>query len=156
MLNTNGQRHTREEITARRDQAWGLRIAGSNVRQIASVLKCSVGTAHRDLAIIDKEVNRRTAEMVEAARGVTLGRLDAALRALWPGLSRGDATVALRIVQIETLRARLLGLFAPMMTDLSTAGLARQMVEDFAERGEELDYELALQEAHRVLEEYRG
>lgn len=141
------------EAAERRRQAWDLRKGGASLREIARILIVSLATAHKYIKTGVADYNLRTSEDVRENRALELARLDGLFQAAWLGGTgvRSDPTFILRAIQIIRERARLLGLYAPIRIDLTASDLAHKMVKEWAERGEQLDYEMALQEAERVL-----
>ena len=143
----------REEAAERRRQAWDLRKGGASLREIARLLAVGKTTAEKYIDAGVADFNLKTSEDVKRHRALELARLDGLFQAAWLGATgpRADPTFILRAVQIIRERAKLLGLYAPIRIELAASDLARQLVKEFAERGEELDYEMALEEAERVL-----
>lgn len=141
------------EAAERRRRAWDLRKGGASLREIARMLGVGLVTAHKYIKTGVADYNLRTSEDVRENRALELARLDGLFQSAWLGAtgSRSDPTFMLRAIQIIRERARLLGLYAPIRVELTASELAIKMVKEWAERGEELDYEMALQEAERVL-----
>ena len=89
-------------------KALDLRIGGANYRQIANVLKVSVGTAHTYVNEGLEQLRDANVEAFEQLRFIEVARLDSVLVALWP--KRGNPRTADSILRISERRARLLGL----------------------------------------------
>jgi len=143
----------REQAAERSRQAWELRKAGTSLRDIARALSVGKTTIERYIKAGVADYNLKTSEDVRAHRALELARLDGLFQSAWLGAtgSHSDPTFMLRAIQIIRERARLLGLYAPIRVELTASALAHQMVVEWRERGEELDYEMALQEAERIL-----
>lgn len=141
------------EAAERRRKAWELRKGGASLREIMRMLSVSLGTAHKYIKSGVADYNLRTSEDVREHRALELARLDGLFQSAWMGATgaRSDPTFMLRAIQIIRERARLIGLYAPIRIDLSPSELAHQLVKEFAARGEELNYEMAVEEAERVV-----
>lgn len=95
-------------------KALDLRIGGANYRQIANVLKVSLGTAHAYVNEGLEQLRDANADAFEELRLIEVARLDSMLVSLWS--KRGNPRTADTILRISERRARLLGL------DAGTAG----------------------------------
>lgn len=89
-------------------QAFDLRIAGANYREIARTLKISVGTAHTYVTEALLEVQNANAETVERLRKIEKTRLESVLVKLWP--KRDQPRVADTIIRLSERISKLEGL----------------------------------------------
>jgi hypothetical protein len=89
-------------------KALELRIGGANYRQIANLLKVSVGTAHAYVNEGLEQLRDANGEAFEQLRLIEVARLDSMLVSLWS--KRGNPRVADTILRVSERRARLLGL----------------------------------------------
>lgn len=89
-------------------QAFDLRIAGANYREIARALKISVGTAHTYVTEALLEVQNTNAETVERLRRIEKTRLEGVLVKLWP--KRDNPRVADTIIRLSERISKLEGL----------------------------------------------
>jgi hypothetical protein len=108
----------RLRTAAQREQAVGLRLAGGNLRAIASQIGISHEQVRRHIIASLDESRARTHEDVERLREQELRRLDSVILALWT--SRADPSSAKSIIAASERRARLLGLDAPIKFDTVT------------------------------------
>lgn len=108
----------KERIGERRKIALELRQAGVTYRDIATMLsakgfECSFTTAYNDVKAALDELLKQTLESAEHIRTMELKRLDAAMKALWPKIAKGNEAAIDRMLRIQDRRARYLGLDAP-------------------------------------------
>ncbi len=104
-------------IKATKTELRRLRVAellvarpGISERQIAREVGCSTGTAHNDVTAVRAEWAARRSALYESRAAEDLSRTDAAIAALWPQVTQGDATAIERLVSLLSYRARVLGL----------------------------------------------
>ena len=151
-------------IEERRHQAWLLRVKGKSVREIATALNVSVGTAHSDLKAVLERTKSENNEAAEDHRVLSLSRLDRALSTIEDALEAmsirtnedGEVIAAGidhelrlkaldRLVKLEERRAKLLGLDAPVKSEVEAnvtnvaspeeaARLVRQMFGEHASK----------------------
>lgn len=110
-----------------------MRVDGNSVREIAAIVKVSVGTVHSDLAAVRAELDENNKYRAEAERAVGASRLDRVAKALLSAIAvapvdkEGNldasalATVANAVARVEERRAKLLGLDAATKTELTGA-----------------------------------
>jgi hypothetical protein len=93
---------------ARENQALELRMAAMSYEQIRQ--QC--GYTHRSAArkAVQRALDRVRAEPIKQVREMAQARLDRALRAVWPGVLRGDRKDIELMLKIEERRAKMLGL----------------------------------------------
>lgn len=124
-------------IEDRRSKAWLLRVKGKTVRQIATELGVSVGTAHSDLAAVMERTRSESDDRAETHRALSLARLDRALDTIEealraqvpakdpenPDSASADHDMRLKaiagLLKLEERRAKLLGLDAPTKQEVS-------------------------------------
>lgn len=109
-------------VEKRRERACDLRLSGMSVRQIAAELKCSIGTVHNDISAVLERTRDAAGDAIERDRRLSLGRLDVAIKALWPKVQAGDGESIRELVRLEQRRAKLLGLDAADKHEVSGPG----------------------------------
>lgn len=110
----------RVETVERKRQALELRKAGATYDQIAATVGfANRGGAYKAVKAGIREILREPAEEVIQ---LECARLDEMLRALWPGVMRGDPVSIQRALGVMERRARLLGLDAPKKLEHSGPG----------------------------------
>lgn len=114
-----GARELRE--TRQRD-VYAYRLRGLTIRQIADQLDVPYSTVGRDLTTVMAAVRKETVDAAGSVRDLEVARLDMMLSALWPKALKGETLVIDRVLRIMERRAALLGLDAPVKTDLTSAG----------------------------------
>jgi len=107
-----------------RASALELRRAGASLREIANAIGVSHVQAKRYLDAAMKDLQDAQNDSAEATRAVELDRLDRLHMALWPRAIGGkdkapDYHAIDRLVRIADRRAKLLGLDAPVRTELT-------------------------------------
>jgi|SRR6478735_3776035 len=144
-------------IEDRRSKAWLLRVKGKTVRQIATELGVSVGTAHSDLAAVMERTKEENDDRAETHRALSLARLDRALDTIEEALLaqaplpegdgaadgeslRPDHELRLkaidRLMKIEERRAKLLGLDAPTKVDASVTTVGLDEIDELRKSAE--------------------
>src|SRR5579872_6048326 len=127
-------------IEERRRQSWVLRLKGKSIRQIAAALGVSVATSHSDLKVVLERTKKENDEAAEDHRVVSVARLDRALDTIEDALTafsvRTDAGGEIierdvdhelrlkaldRLLKLEERRAKLLGLDAPVKTEVEAS-----------------------------------
>ncbi len=151
-------------IEARRSKAWELRLKGKSIRQIAAALDVAVATAHNDLKTVLERTKEENNQAAEDHRVVSVSRLDRAIATIEEALEAvtvhtnedGDVIHAGadhelrlkaldRLIKLEERRAKLLGLDAPVKTEVEAsvtnvaspeeaARLVRQMFGEHASK----------------------
>lgn len=125
----NGKRGDAERIKRleAKKQALSLRASGATYRQIAETLDISVGVAHNYVQNALKDVQQEIDKEADMLRALEVERLDQMLLALAPMLranQREGRTANLgaidRALKIMERRAKLLGLDAPVRSDLTS------------------------------------
>lgn len=104
----------------RQADALELRKAGVTLAAIAERLGYR-GPSSADSAI--RAALKKTLQPpADEVRELEIERLDALLLALWPQARQGNQGAIDRVIKIMERRARLLGLDAPVRTDVTSAG----------------------------------
>lgn len=128
-------------IEDRRSRAWELRLKGKTVRQIATELQVSVGTAHGDIAAVLERTKEENDDRAETHRTISLARLEKALGVVEQALDAqvfdelGNADNELRLkaldrmLKIEERRSKLLGLDAPTKVEAKVEGVSLEDLE---------------------------
>ena len=124
MQGTNGKEVAR--LTARRAKAVALRIAGLSYSQIAEQVGYSDKSAARHAVM--QSLDGIMVENVERLREVEAMRLDRLQAAVWQRAMSGDDAAIRTALRIIESRARLLGLNAPVVIEM-TEGVDRQLGE---------------------------
>jgi hypothetical protein len=107
---TNRKAFEREEAIA---QIIQLRKAGMTQREISRQTGRSLSWVNQQLQKALADYTKATASDVEEMRATESIRLDAALRAIWPQVLRGNQGAIDRMIRIGERRARLYGFDAP-------------------------------------------
>ena len=126
----NGNYAPSEDQIRREQQCLELRRAGVDYQTIAERVEgvTNRGTAHR---LVQSALKRTLAEPAADVRTLEADRLDRLQAAVWPAALRGDVKAIDRVLRISDQRCRLLGLNAPIKTELTVAldeGQARLML----------------------------
>ena len=117
-------------MTERRTRALALRRGGMSYRMIADRLRGKDGvpdnyahtTAYKDVMAMLTEETEHQRELADQIRELELQRLDAMLMGLWNDAQRGNHGAVDRVLRISERRAKLLGLDAPVRTDITSDG----------------------------------
>lgn len=101
-------------------KALALALAGVDYQTIAE----RVGYNSRQAAwkAVNSAIQKTIKPAAEEVKQMQLARLDAMLKALWPSVLSGHLGSIDRVLRIEERRARLLGLDAPVKTDITSGG----------------------------------
>lgn len=102
-----------EALSLRRQQAFQFRIKGYSYRAIADELHVDVATAYADVLAEMAYLRQTTTELAEQVREQSLARMDAAVKGLEPLVAQGNPKAVQALIQVESRRARLLGLDQP-------------------------------------------
>ena len=118
----------RIESKEKQRKALELRLAGATLDEIARVL------GFADPSGADKSIRRAMKDTIQepadAVRQLELGRMDKALKNIWPHVLTGNFGAVDRLIKIQERRARLLGLDAPARSELSGPNGAPLQTED--------------------------
>lgn len=106
-------------MAERRVQSLDLRKAGASYRQIAAQLKVSVETAWSDVQHELAELAKLAAASAEDVRALELARLDEVTLQMTRQMRTGSVAAAQTLIRAQERRARLLGLDAPVRSELS-------------------------------------
>jgi len=98
----------------RRARALELRIEGKYLHAIADELGVSEPTARRDVKYCLRRLAQQIEGQSEELRALILARLDVALERLWPGILEGRIDAIDRLLKVESQRADLVGVKAPV------------------------------------------
>ncbi len=124
----------------KRTQVLELRRAGASLRDMERALGIDKNTAKRYLDEAMADLQAAQNEKAEATRAVELDRLERLHMALWPKAVGGkdvppDYAAVDRLVRISERRSKLLGLDAPVKTDVNISG-SISMTDFLREDGE--------------------
>lgn len=107
-----------DEEGQRRNAALEMRRAGASLDQITRRLNYASVTACRN--DINKIISDTLKMSHDEAKALELIRIDGLLLYLWPEARRGVAGCVDRVIKLMELRAKLLGLFAPVQVEQVT------------------------------------
>jgi hypothetical protein len=110
----------------RQAQALELRRTGATYLQIAQALGVAKGSAYR---LVAEALVSTLREPAEAVRALELERLDLLTRKLEPRINAGDDKAMNTMLKVMDHRAKLLGLFAPVVVTSPDGGPVRFVVE---------------------------
>lgn len=114
----------------RRAKAMALRLAGYNYQQIADKIRASHGGAYsKSMAFkdIEKSIDQLVIEPAVRVLELNLGRLAAAMTAVWPAVMEGDVQAIAAMLKIMEREARYLGLDSPVRQVILGADAATVM-----------------------------
>lgn len=118
----NANRPTRTQYTRhaeRRAEAWRLSISGLTPPRIAERMGISGVHAWRLVKEAIAEVEEISIGLRKEVQRQELERLDAAIACLWPKVEQGDVAAIKAYILAQERRSRLLGLDAPVKSELS-------------------------------------
>lgn len=121
---------------------FDARIRGLSYRAIAAECNTTEATAHRAVTRVLARTRAAANEHADELRAIELDRLDRLMVALGPQVKAGHLGAIDRILAIMARRAKLLGLDAPVKTDVTTGGeslIVRVVREDRGINGAETD-----------------
>lgn len=121
MTNTTEQDTRPESLAERRRAALRMRITGATYAEIAEHHGHSTSRAHADVMAAMAEFSRDTPEQV---LGRQLSMLADMRAAMWSAAMDGDSEAITAVLAIMDHEARLLGLYAPVKTAITTERLA--------------------------------
>lgn len=104
-----------------RSKVLELRRQGLGYEAIAKQVGCSVSTANRAVAARLQELRDQAPEDTQAVRDIELQRLDESAAALHSKVLAGDPRATDVYLRVMERRARLLGLDAPVRSELTGA-----------------------------------
>jgi transposase len=137
------------ERVLRERKGIALRLAGATYAEIGEQLEMSESGAYRLVRrCLDRE-RARTEEDAETLRQIDLMRVERAILALWAQVKAGHLGAIDRLLRCLDIRAKYLGLYAPVRRELSgPEGGPIQHEYDFSHLSdEELDAAIAAAEA---------
>jgi len=112
-------------IARRRETALRLRLEGLDYREIAARMQpeypsYTFSSAWRDVTYLMAEQLKKNAELAEHVCQLEMNRLDALLNAVWARAMQGSVEHINAVLRVMERRARLLGLDAPVKSDVTT------------------------------------
>jgi DNA-binding CsgD family transcriptional regulator len=112
---------TKDKITMieRQSKALELRKAGKSYREIGKALGVSFQQAQKDVHHELKRLAALNLESADELRQLELERLDKALQSIIHFVEAGSPQHVMAMVRILDTRAKLLGLYAPVKTDVT-------------------------------------
>jgi hypothetical protein len=135
-------KRTNRDILERNMKAVELRASGMTYEEIAARMGWkNRGQAHQ---AVHKTLAKYEHLAVEEARTLSAMRLDSMLEAIWPKCLEGDIPAIRTALDIESQRAKLLGLNAPTQIDITHT--IRRIAEEHG-----MDPDQALTEAAEIL-----
>ncbi|MGW6376264.1 hypothetical protein ACWFRB_09395 [Rhodococcus sp. NPDC055112] len=119
-MQTHNSRRARAKAGDRHERALQLLIGGATNQQIADQIGyASRGAAHNAVTKALAEHAERRAALADQALTITLARLDALWRPQYVKAVRGDASAADTCLRIIDRQMKLLGLTAPIRSDVT-------------------------------------
>ena len=111
---------TKEETYQKQLKALQLRLAGRNYDEIAAALQY----ANRSVAwkAVKNAMTKTLREPADQIRDMETDRLDKALAGIWTRVIKGDDRAIQTFIRLSEQRAKLLGLYAPTQTDITSGG----------------------------------
>jgi hypothetical protein len=130
-------------------QALELRMAGITFPEIARALGyADASGAHR---AVWRALDRLVREPADELRALQHARIEAAIRAIWPRVLRGDDRAILSLTRLLTREARLMGLDAPTEANVNVTRMIEEMADRAAEMFPELEPEEIVAAAEALL-----
>lgn len=122
MARTKKNESEQIKIAERRARALELRKAGFSYRKIAEKLSVSHVQARADIEAELKLLAEELHESADELRQIELERLDMLTRGLEPFAAVGETKAVNSFIKVMERRAKLLGLDAPIRTDVTSGG----------------------------------
>lgn len=115
------QKNPRKELTYQNQlKSLQLRLAGRTYDEIAQ----AIGWKNRSAAFkaVATAMKNTLREPSDQLRNMETDRIDKALSAIWPRVIKGDDKAIQTFLRLSEQRSKLLGLYAPTQTDLTSGG----------------------------------
>lgn len=138
----SGKRQSANQIAMaiRRQRVCELRQTAMSVRAIAAQIVAeglapanySYVTASRDWRAEYERLLDKSSETAEQTRALELERLDVMLHAVWHKIESGDARAIDTALRVAERRAKLLGLDAPVRTDITVTEIDNAIERELA------------------------
>ena len=109
------------KLPERRREALKLRKTGLSYREMAPLLGVSHVQAYKDVMKAIELLNEDCKEEAKEVKQLELGRLDTALKAIWPGVQKGDLKAISMLLRIQERRARYEGLDVAQKQEIDIA-----------------------------------
>lgn len=116
-------------IIARQSEALELRKRGKSYREIGEKLGISHQQAYRDVTSELQALAAMNTQSADELRQLELARLDKALNAVLHFVESGSPQHVMAMCKILDMRAKLLGLYAPVKQDIKLEDVS-QMSDD--------------------------
>jgi hypothetical protein len=101
------------EVETRRERILRLRLAGANIRQIASEVGLSLAVVHKHLTAGLEAARRENLDLALEVFATEAARLDALTAAVWEQAQAGNLPAIDRVLAIHDRKCRLFGLTKP-------------------------------------------
>lgn len=110
----------RKAVLDRETRAVQLATAGLTLEQISTEMRLGGrSAAHR---MVRRALSRDHHAAVDEFRDVSMARLEAAHRAIWPAVLRGDAAAVAVFIRLNESARKLVGADAPVKAEVSGDG----------------------------------
>ena len=104
------QKLTALQLSNRRHQAFGLKVKGYTVREIAEELNISPSVVHHDIEVVASDIADRDIKQANNNRMLANERYETLLRAYFDKAIEGDTESAKLVIDIVTKQAKINGL----------------------------------------------
>lgn len=131
-------------MAERRAKSVTLYKAGWTYRDIAAELDVSHDTIAKDIQTTLAQYAKISEKEAEEIRFVHVERIQAAVKAIWQSVGKGNLKAIHTLIRLMEREAKLLGLDAPTKVDLEHR--VRRMADEMG-----LDPEAAVREAEKVI-----
>jgi hypothetical protein len=110
----------KEESYQKQLKALQLRLAARTYKEIADAL----GYANESVAYkaVHSAMKKTLREPAQELRDIETDRVDKALSAVWPRVIKGDDKAIHTFLRLSDHKSKLLGLYAPTQTDITSGG----------------------------------
>jgi len=120
-MDTNSPQSPKRALTAeRKEKALLFRIGGKTFAEIGAALGISPQAAYKLVANALDDISQKTAENAEQLRRLEIERLDFMRNAIWGAVIKGDVVAVDRGIKISKRISELMGLDAPVKTDITS------------------------------------
>ena len=106
-------------IEDRRKRVAANLLAGLTYREMADALGVSIGTIARDVTLNLERLHRESILKTDAAVTLDLRRIDRIINAIWTKVVDGNLQAIDRMIKLLERRAKLLGLDAPVVREVT-------------------------------------
>ena len=104
------QKLTALQLSIRRHQAFGLKVKGYTVREIAEELNISPSVVHHDIEVVASDIADRDIKQANNNRMLANERYEALIRAYFDKATGGDIEAAKLVIDVLFKQAKINGL----------------------------------------------